>query len=121
MLYYRIPDGEFCKDKEFWGTGYSGHGIGRNNPLMCGTSNIGPIPPGVYKIERPSYKHITEGPVVFNLTPLPETNTFGRDAFHIHGNNRSNDASKGCIILGPSIRDEINKAIEEEYLTVLAA
>ncbi len=43
------------------------------------------------------------------LTPAPGTDTFGRSAFLIHGDNAKKDksASEGCIILGPALRQQI--------------
>lgn len=117
MLFYKISDGELLRDEEFMGTGYSGTGLGRNNLSMCSVANIGPIPPGIYSIGLP-YTHPVEGPLVMNLTPSDETETFGRSAFHIHGDNARNDASHGCIILGPSIRKEIINS-GEKFITVL--
>lgn len=120
MLFYHIATGTLLKDTTFWGTGYSGAGKtyieGRNNARMCNVPNKGPIPVGKYEIGLP-YLHPTEGPCVMNLTPCPETNTFGRSAFHIHGDNARNDASHGCIILGPAIRKQIALS-GEKFITV---
>src|SRR5450631_2642024 len=103
MFYYHIKTGDFLLDDEFWGTGYSGAGTvysqGRNNENMVMVKDRGPIPPGVYKIEKPAYTHPVEGPYVMNLIPQPGTSCFDRSGFHIHGNNARNDASHGCIIL----------------------
>jgi len=87
--------------------GYSGAGFtradGRNNPDMVAEVGRGPIPPGLYKIGEPHSSPHT-GPYTMNLDPEPGTNTFGRDAFRIHGNNAANNASHGCIILPPDAR-----------------
>lgn len=110
MYSYEISTGTLNHNNIFVGTGYSGAGYlfadGRNNPTMVSDPDKGPIPPGMYTIGI-AYQHPTEGPCVMNLTPDADTNTFGRSAFHIHGNNKSNNASKGCIILGPTIRKSI--------------
>lgn len=86
---------------------YSGTGAGRNNPDLEAMQNVGPIPQGKYKI-GPAYKHPRLGPCVMNLDPLPGTNTHGRSAFRIHGNNKQNDASHGCIICPPQLRTYIS-------------
>lgn len=90
--------------------GYSGAGHssaeGRNNPAMCNVVAKGPIPPGQYTIGAPHASPNT-GPYTMNLDPKPGTNTFGRSAFRIHGNNAANDASHGCIILPPDARHAI--------------
>ena len=117
MFYYTVLTQAFWLDNELWGTAYSGTGAGRNNPEMQNVPNVGPIPAGVYTVERPSYTHPVEGPVVFNLTPLLGTQVFGRTGFHIHGNNTENDASHGCIILWRPIRERIDK-VSETLLTV---
>ena len=46
------------------------------------------------------------------LTPAPDTNTFGRDSFLIHGDSSEHPgaASRGCIILPRNIRDQIAAA-----------
>lgn len=121
MLEYHISTGTLLHNGQFWGTGYSGAGKtlaeGRNNPGMITVRNHGPIPPGVYDIGLP-YTHPHEGPCVMNLTPEPGTDTFGRSAFHIHGDNARHDASQGCIILGPAIRTQIAN-MGEKKITVM--
>lgn len=107
---------------------YSGTRAGRNNLGMVNVPNIGPIPPGLYRIER-SRNSKTLGPVVFDLTPMPGTNTFGRTLFRIHGNSADNDASHGCLILNRDTRDAIAKIVDvfnyendnDNVLEVLAA
>lgn len=118
MFEYHITSGSlYDKDKNWLGTGYSGAGLtyaeGRNNPDKIKEVGVGPIPPGIYHI-GPAYRHPQEGPCVMNLTPEEGTNTFGRSAFHIHGNNKSNNASHGCIILGPDLRDRISKSLDKQ-------
>lgn len=89
------------------GTGYSGTGEGRNNSAMQNVPNVGPTPQGTYDI-GPAYNNPNTGPSTMNLTPQPGTNTFGRDLFRIHGNNAANDASHGCPIAPPDVRNQIN-------------
>lgn len=91
------------------GTGYSGTGDGRNNPAMQNVPNVGPIPQGTYDIGS-GHASPTTGPNTMNLTPQTDTNTYGRDLFRIHGNNATNDASHGCPIAGPNIRNQINNS-----------
>ena len=119
MWTYRQTDGELLHDGVFEGTGYSGTGAGRNNPDMQSVPNVGPIPQGTYKI-GPAHDEIgTLGPCVMNLDPTDYTDDFGRSAFRIHGNNAANDASHGCIILGPQIRQMIAASTDRD-LTVTA-
>ena len=90
------------------GTGYSGHGVGLNNPDMQNVRDVGPIPQGIYDIGGAT---TTRGPLTLPLT-RQGTDTFGRDSFRIHGDNSSDNqsASKGCIILRRSIREQINNS-----------
>lgn len=101
MWTYRQSDGELLHDGAFEGTGYSGTGIGRNNPAMEAVANEGPIPAGSYSIGR-AHDESVLGPCVFALTPHGDTH--GRSEFYVHGDNARHDASEGCVILGPSIR-----------------
>lgn len=107
---FRQHDGELTRDGAFEGTGYSGTGAGRNNPAEESVQGVGPIPAGRYSI-GPMYHHQHLGPMVMNLEPLPGTDTHGRSLFRIHGNNARNDASHGCIILGPTLRSLINTSV----------
>ena len=89
---------------------------GRNNAAMQGTPNQGPIPAGQWTIGT-AYNHANKGPTSMNLTPLGH-NALGRSAFMIHGNNVQNNASQGCIILGPAFRQAIANS-GDHILTVL--
>jgi hypothetical protein len=90
------PDG-----KRFAG-GYSGKGEGLNNPAMQHVVATGPIPQGWYRI-GPLRSSKRTGKNIADLTPLPGTNTFGRSAFQLHGDNSKGNrsASSGCIIVNP--------------------
>lgn len=118
MWTYDQSSGELRHDGAFEGTGYSGTGIGRNNPDAQNIPDTGPIPQGTYKIGA-VYDHPHLGPCVMALDPLPGTETFGRSLFRIHGDNMRHDASEGCVILGPSIRKLIATSGDHE-LEVLA-
>jgi hypothetical protein len=108
---YKITDGELTHEGDFIGTGYSGvKGSCRNNPDCCNEPDTGPIPVGTWSIGEP-FTDIIRGPVVMRLTPSADTETYGRDGFLIHGDNKTGNASTGCIILGPSIREYIAKAV----------
>jgi hypothetical protein len=101
--------------------GYSGAGRmfldGRNNAEMTHIPERGPIPVGRYTI---GVAHLSEhtGPITMNLDPEPGTETFGRSAFRIHGNNAMNDASHGCIILPPDARRCISDSPDRELEVV---
>ncbi len=87
-------------------TGYSGHGHGRNNCEMQHVRSVGPIPQGLWKVGEPVNRPQTIGPYAIPLTPLPNTETFGRSGFFIHGDNAKGDlsASHGCPIFPRRVR-----------------
>ena len=116
MRTYSQATGELLHDGAFEGTGYSGHGQGRNNPQAEDLASIGPIPRGLYHIGR-AYDDPHLGPCVMQLDPIGH-NARGRSAFRIHGDSKNHDASQGCVILGPSIRHEIAASLDRE-LTVI--
>lgn len=101
--------GELRRDGRVVARGYSGAGrtlaAGRNNPAMEGVVAKGPIPRGFWTIGR-AYQHANLGPVCMNLDPVGH-DALGRTLFRIHGNNRADDASHGCIILDRSTRTMI--------------
>lgn len=106
---YSQSTGQLRHNGTLVGVGYSGAGLtaasGRNNPSMQNQSNVGPIPQGQWSIGT-AYNHPTKGPTVMALSPVGH-NALGRTAFLIHGNNATNNASEGCIIMVPAIRQQI--------------
>jgi hypothetical protein len=72
---------------------------------MENIANVGPIPQGQWNIGG-MVNSAQTGPNVLPLTPVGH-NAFGRTAFQIHGNNATNNASTGCIIMPPAIRQQI--------------
>jgi len=94
-------------DGRLMATGYSGRvPDGKNQPDKQCVRNVGPIPRGWYIIEEPRSKPTK--PFFMPLTPSQGTNTCGRSAFQIHGDNTSHTASTGCIVVSPrSFREEI--------------
>lgn len=90
--------------RPFNAVGYAGRELGRNNPLMQRVKGVGPLPRGNYKVAHP-IRHPRLGPVAFPLEPSPDTDTFGRSGFFIHGDNARGNASHGCIILPRHVRD----------------
>jgi lipoprotein-anchoring transpeptidase ErfK/SrfK len=123
MWKYRIVDGAMISaDGKLTFNGYSGTGHtlaeGRNNPVMVDQHDKGPIPPGDYAIGIPHSSNQT-GPYTMNLDPINATNTFGRSAFRIHGNNAANDASHGCIILPPDARRAVWESNDHQVRVVV--
>lgn len=105
---YSQKTGKLTLNGESVGSGYSGRkGASRNNPAMEMIKNKGPIPRGQYRIGA-ARKHPAKGPITMSLTPVGHL-AHGRSAFLIHGDSTKHpgDASEGCIILGPHIRQRI--------------
>jgi hypothetical protein len=120
MYSYSQATGILTRNGATAGQGYSGHGAGRNNPAMQATRDVGPIPQGQYKIGPPFDTPSTaQGPHVMRLTPVAGTNTFGRDGFLMHGDDPQHDASEGCIIMPPGVRDAVSASGDTD-LTVTA-
>ena len=105
---YSQSTGRLTRNGQDVATGYSGHGIGRNNANMAAMPDIGPTPQGAYRIGSPHSSNHT-GSYTMNLDPLPGTNTFGRTLLRVHGDSTRHpgQASDGCIILPRAARQSI--------------
>ena len=96
------------------GGGYSGYGIGLNNPAVQFLKSFargepaGPIPEGTYIIGPPHYSPRT-GPITMDLRPADLADALGRTHLRMHGDNKKHNhtASSGCIIEGPSVRKRV--------------
>lgn len=99
--------------------GYSGSGIGKNNPDMQNVPDVGPIPRGVYSIGNP-HNTETHGPFVMSLTPSTNNEMYSRAGFLIHGDSllHLGTASQGCIILSLKIRQAIWQSQDQELIVV---
>lgn len=106
---YSQSTGELRHNGVLVATGYSGAGAsfshGRNNPGMQANPNVGPIPQGRWRIGAMTNSRQT-GPNVLPIAPVGHE-AFGRTSFQIHGNNRTDNASHGCIIMPPAVRRQI--------------
>ncbi|MFX1676027.1 DUF2778 domain-containing protein [Paraburkholderia sp. A2WS-5] len=105
---YNQRTGELSRNGTLYGRGYSGHGIGRDNPTMERIANTGPIPAGTYSISAP-FIHPHSGSYTMRLTPNNGTNTHGRSGLMIHGDSvaRPGTASEGCVVLNRALRNQI--------------
>ncbi|MEM5437616.1 tlde1 domain-containing protein [Paraburkholderia diazotrophica] len=105
---YSQSTGRLTRNGVTAGTGYSGHGAGRNNANMQRTGGIGPIPQGTYTIGAP-FHHNHAGGYTMRLTPQHGTNTFGRSGFMMHGDStrQPGQASEGCIVQNHSVRHQV--------------
>lgn len=108
MWTWEVKTGRMSQGEKFLASGYSGAGDAKNDPRREQEHNIGPIPRGFYRIGSP-VNSPDHGPHAMHLTPEPETEMFGRDAFLIHGDSREHPgaASQGCIILPRFARERI--------------
>ena len=118
---YAQKSGELQQDGKPVATGYSGAGVGKNNPALENVSNVGPIPQGDWTIAGPPVDTADHGPYVLKLTPAVGTETFGRSGFLMHGDSRDHPgcASHGCVILPRSVREQVWNSGDRE-LEVLA-
>lgn len=100
MWQYIQSSGEMISASgEVVSTGYSGAGIGKNNPSMQDVVDVGPCPVGEYTLGEPVNSHV-HGPYAIPLHPDIENEMFGRDGFMCHGDSVVNPgtASEGCVI-----------------------
>ena len=118
---YSQKSGELDQNGKKLATGYSGAGNGKNNPEMQNVHNVGPIPEGDWTISGPPVDTKSHGPYVLRLIPEPETETFGRSGFLMHGDSKEHPgtASEGCIIVPKAVREKVWKSGDRE-LTVIA-
>ena len=122
MWRYVQSTGRLYQNSTYISVGYSGFGIGRNNPQEQATPNVGPIPCGQYTIAPPVDLHVPgpHGPFVLPLLPNPANEMFGRSGFLIHGDaiHHPGDASHGCIILRRATRDYLWASGDRALLVV---
>lgn len=109
MWHWGISKGILSHDGTYCGIGYSGCGLGCNNPAYQQVHSVGPLPAGQWRIVAKYDQTQEHGPYVLRLEPYEGTETWGRDGFLIHGDNSqlNQSASKGCIILGRVLREAI--------------
>ncbi|MBS9432722.1 tlde1 domain-containing protein [Photorhabdus hainanensis] len=116
---YSQSTGVLTHNGSFIAKGYSGHGAGLNNPSMQDAYLTGPIPQGHYRIN--GYNN-HKGPYTVKLVPILGTNTYGRDAFRIHGDRNDgsyHQASEGCIVInGAELRKSIASSSDDILVVV---
>lgn len=108
MWQWDQSEGELSHDGAHISNGYSGRDRGLNNPNMQAAVGVGPIPRGMWRIVSVGDSPNT-GRFTIRLEPEQGTETEGRSAFRIHGDNSrlNHTASHGCIILPRVVRDKI--------------
>jgi len=84
---------------------------GFNNPEKQSFPDIGPIPEGLWEICGPPFSDTAHGPYVLRLEPAPDTNTFGRTGFLMHGKPLPpadiRSGSKGCVCAAHETRTRV--------------
>jgi hypothetical protein len=108
MKYSQKTGNLTTNDGKLIAVGYSGHGLGKNNPEMESVKNVGPLPKGIYQIGTP-YNSTRTGPFTLPLIPDPQNKMYKRSDFKIHGDSLDDPgtASHGCIILQRKVREAI--------------
>jgi type VI secretion system (T6SS) effector TldE1-like protein len=117
MWTYQQSTGQLRHDGHLTGTGYSGHGVGKNDPVAQNVSETGPLPRGLYTIAQ-CHTHPRLGPIAMFLTPNDSNEMFGRSDFYIHGDNAAHDASLGCIIMPHDTRVEVAASDDRQLLVI---
>ena len=107
MWIYAQKTGALLRHGQLAGHGYSGLDNGKNNPAMQALHDIGPIPQGTWTILGPPLNSTEHGPYVLRLQAAPDTCTFQRSGFLMHGDSirAPGTASKGCIVLPHAVRE----------------
>jgi hypothetical protein len=119
MWTYVQISGRLYRDGVYQWTGYSGHGLGRNNPAWEFVPKIGPIPRGVYDILSPENWHVHLGPYALPLILKSRNFVNGRSGFFLHGDDAEHDASEGCVIKSPkSLRQLVWNSGDHELTVV---
>ncbi len=113
---YSQSTGQLTHNDDYVATGYSGSLKNRNDPTKQHQEFDGPIPRGHYTIAAPRDSENT-GAYVLELTPI-DHDAKGRDDFQIHGDNDSNNASTGCIILELKTRQHIVSSGDNELIVI---
>ena len=96
----------FLSNGTLLGTGYAGHGEGKNNPDKEAVKMVGPLPRGTYSATRLILDDPHTGWYTIVLEPDAPTRekilSYGRDpdSFRIHGDevDHPGEASDGCIV-----------------------
>jgi type VI secretion system (T6SS) effector TldE1-like protein len=120
---YQVASGDLLNPRgQFVETGYSGHGMDVDVVADEDQPDMGPIPSGAWTIEDAIKDDPKLGILVIPLTPQPNTNTFGRSAFFIHGDEIGHVgqelASHGCIILSHATRLLIVQSTDKNLMVV---
>ena len=105
---------------ELQGKGYSGQPPYRNNPDAQYLPTWGPIPQGMWQAVEMIPESTSHGPFAIRLEPYPETETFGRSGFLMHGDSLVHPgfASDGCIIQSRDVREKFWNGVDHDLQVV---
>jgi len=107
---YTVKTGVLTSPEGIEYYGYSGaKGMYQNNSDYENVKDFGPIPRGEWTIG--GFDN-SKGPLTIDLSPSAGTETYGRDLFRIHGDNKflNGTASQGCIVIGYDARKAIKNS-----------
>lgn len=115
MWTYKQATGELLQNGVIKGRGYSGNGVGLNNPAMESVPRVGPIPKGRYHIGVP-FNSFKLGPLCIPLEPIRTNIMYGRSGFLMHGDSVAHpgQASLGCIVQDHKVRLAVYES--EDYV-----
>jgi hypothetical protein len=127
MWTYSQKTGELAHNAAYVATGYSGHGIGKNNPDLQNVKDVGPCPRGrfimelIVDSEGNSVDYEEKKAPVFRLIPDPADEMFGRSGFLMHGDSISvpGTASEGCIIQAHWVRENVRTSGDKDLAVTL--
>jgi Protein of unknown function (DUF2778) len=119
-VFYYIREGLITFNGKSLGVGYSGNGVGRNNPSKTNVRAVGPIPVGKWVV-GPGFQHPHLGPLSLPLTPVDPRNALGRSGFFVHGDNPKGDgsASEGCIVISRPVRNKLDMLTKESQVILV--
>jgi hypothetical protein len=118
--FYQKTGNLIDKNGNLISSGWSGNGLGKNNPDMQFVKDVGVLPAGLYDILAP-IQNPTTGNYSLPLSPDVSNVMFGRGNFFIHGSYMGEitpdgfavidgvkkPVSEGCIVLPLDVRTNI--------------
>lgn len=120
-VYVQKTGSLYRPNRKLLAAGYSGHGLGLNNPAWQDHIGVGPLPVGRYTIGQAHEPIDHLGPLAFPLVPFKTNDMLNRSGFFLHGDNhlRNHTASNGCIVEDEPYREEVGDS-EDRQLVVVA-
>jgi len=104
--------------------GYSGLGLGKNDPAAQMIPNVGPLPCGIYTMELiadaqgNACDYGDKKAPVLRLIPDSQNVMFDRKGFLMHGDNATHTASDGCIIQDHTTRVTVSMSTDKKLWVV---